>query len=77
MNGFGNCKIDLKMHIKLSGQIQSKLWFAKNLNWGQFKENDEVFVYFPTTKSDQSPKFTSYWHGPYKITKKYQMLRTK
>ena len=50
--------------------IRQKHYHDKKLNWAQFNENDEVYVYFPRTKSGQSPKFTSYWRGPFRIIKK-------
>lgn len=50
--------------------VRQKHYHDKKLNWGQFKENDGVYVYFPSTKSGQSPKFTSYWRGPYRIIRK-------
>ena len=50
--------------------VRQKHYHDRKLNWGQFCVNDVVYVYFPRTKSGQSPKFTSYWRGPFKIIKK-------
>jgi hypothetical protein len=48
-------------------------WQGKNiitrLNWGKFGIHDEVYVYFPRTKTGHSPKFTSYWRGPCQVIK--------
>ena len=50
--------------------LRQKHYHDKTLNWGKFTENDEVYVYFPRRKQGQSPKFTSYWRGPYKVIRK-------
>lgn len=39
----------------------------KRLNWCLFEEGDKVFVFFPTNKPGHSPKFMSFWRGPYEI----------
>ena len=50
--------------------VRQKHYHDKKLNWGKFNKNDDVYVYFPRRKPGQSPKFTSYWRGPYKVIKK-------
>ena len=39
----------------------------QKLSWQKFKKGDQVYVYFPLRKAGLSPKFTSYWRGPYEI----------
>ena len=46
----------------------------RKLNWNEFKEGDNVLVFFPTRRPGQSPKFTSFWRGPFKIIRKYGTL---
>ena len=50
--------------------VRQKHYNDRKLNWSQFCVNDEVYVYFPRRKSVQSPEFTRYWRGPFKIIKK-------
>lgn len=57
--------------------IRQKHYRDKKFNWGQFKETDEVNVYFPRTKSGPSSKFTNYWHGSYRIITKMSNVTFK
>ena len=50
--------------------VRQKHYHDKKLNWRKFDVNDEVYFYFPRTKMGQSPKFTSYWRGPYQVMRK-------
>lgn len=43
----------------------------KTLNWHKFKENENVYVFFPIRKGGCSPKFTCYWRGPFRVLKRY------
>ncbi|CAG2207589.1 unnamed protein product [Mytilus edulis] len=46
---------------------RQKRYHDLKLSWQKFEKNDEVYVYFPVRKSGRSPKFTSFWRGPFKI----------
>ena len=46
---------------------RQKRYHDLKLSWQKFEKDDEVYVYFPVRKSGRSPKFTSFWRGPYKI----------
>ncbi|CAC5410678.1 unnamed protein product [Mytilus coruscus] len=50
---------------------RQKQYHDKHLSWNTFNKNDKVFVFFPVRKLGQSPKFTSYWRGPFKVLKQY------
>ncbi|XP_061176094.1 uncharacterized protein LOC133185046 [Saccostrea echinata] len=39
----------------------------QKMSWQQFKKGDEVYVFFPVRRAGLSPKFTSYWRGPYVV----------
>jgi hypothetical protein len=49
---------------KEHAMTRQKHYHDKRLNW-RFSIHDEVYVYFPRNKTGHSPKFTSYWRGPY------------
>ncbi|CAG2249606.1 unnamed protein product [Mytilus edulis] len=51
--------------------LRQKQYHDKHLSWNKFNKNDKVFVFFPVRKLGQSPKFTSYWRGPFKVLKQY------
>jgi hypothetical protein len=53
--------------------LRQKSLHGQRLNWQTFKPGDEVYVhvFFPRYKPGQSPKFTSFWKGPYKVFKKF------
>jgi hypothetical protein len=36
----------------------------------RFNEGENVYVYFPQRKAGYSPKFTSYWRGPFNVVAK-------
>ena len=51
--------------------LRQKSLHDQKLNWQTFKSGDEVYVFFPRYKPGQSPKFTSFWKGPYKVLRKF------
>ena len=51
--------------------LRQKALHDHKLNWQTFKPGDEVYVFFPRYKPGQSPKFTSFWKGPFKVLKKF------
>ncbi|CAC5396944.1 Transposon Ty3-I Gag-Pol polyprotein,Transposon Ty3-G Gag-Pol polyprotein [Mytilus coruscus] len=46
---------------------RQKRYHDLKLSWQKFEKDDEVYVYFPVRKSGRSPKFTSFWRGPFTI----------
>ncbi|XP_062579619.1 uncharacterized protein LOC134241607 [Saccostrea cucullata] len=59
----------VRENIKAS-MIRQKRYHDQKLSWQQFKKGDEVYVFFPVRKAGLSPKFTSYWRGPYEVIDK-------
>jgi hypothetical protein len=53
-----------------TAMMRQKRYHDQKLSWQQFKPDDNVYVYFPLRKVGRSPKFTSYWQGPFKIIDK-------
>ena len=53
-----------------TAMMRQKRYHDQKLSWQQFKPDDHVYVYFPLRKVGRSPKFTSYWQGPFKIIDK-------
>lgn len=49
---------------------RQKRYHDAKVNWQCFAKNDKVYVFFPQRKASHSPKFTSYWRGPYTIVGK-------
>ena len=47
-----------------------KTYHDHQMSWQQFKPTDLVYVYCPQKKVACTPKFTSYWRGPFQITGK-------
>jgi hypothetical protein len=39
-------------------------------SWERFEANDIVYVFFPQKKKRCTPKFTSFWRGPFNILEK-------
>ncbi|XP_078319793.1 uncharacterized protein LOC144621076 [Crassostrea virginica] len=50
--------------------LRQKWYHDRKLNWKSFKKGDKVYVYFPKRKAGTSPKFSSYWQGPFEIIEK-------
>ena len=50
--------------------LRQKKYHDQKLSWEQFSKGDKVLVYFPIRKPGRSPKFTSYWRGPFLVLKK-------
>ncbi|CAG2218208.1 unnamed protein product [Mytilus edulis] len=51
--------------------VRQKKYYDKQLNWCKFRKDDQVYVFFPIRKAGHSPKFTSYWRGPFRVLKEY------
>ncbi|CAG2224593.1 unnamed protein product [Mytilus edulis] len=51
--------------------VRQKKYYDKQLNWSKFRKDDQVYVFFPIRKAGHSPKFTSYWRGPFRVLKEY------
>ena len=54
--------------------VRQKHYHDRKLKWHQFAMGEEVYVFFPNRKLGTSPKFTSYWRGPYQVIKKMSDL---
>lgn len=50
--------------------FRQKHYHDMKMSYEKFKEGENVYVYFPQRKVGCSPKFTSYWRGPFKILTK-------
>ena len=50
--------------------LRQKKYHDQKLSWEQFSKGDKVLVFFPIRKPGRSPKFTSYWRGPFSVLKK-------
>ena len=50
--------------------LRQKTYHDHKMSWQQFKPTDLVYVYFPQKKVGCTPKFTSFWRGPFQITRK-------
>ena len=50
--------------------MRQKSLHDRKLSWQTFKAGDQVYVYFPRTLPGRSPKFTSFWRGPYTVVEK-------
>jgi transposase InsO family protein len=58
--------------------IQRQKWYHdRKLNWQSFESGDQVYVYFPKRRIGTSPKFSSYWHGPFTIIEKCSSVTYK
>ncbi|CAC5398518.1 unnamed protein product [Mytilus coruscus] len=51
--------------------LRQKKYHDKQLNWSKVRKGDQVYVFFPIRKAGNSPKFTSYWRGPFRELKDY------
>lgn len=50
--------------------FRQKHYHDMKMSYEKFKEGENVYVYFLQRKVGCSPKFTSYWRGPFKILTK-------
>ena len=50
--------------------LRQKHYHDRKLHWESFLPGDQVYVYFPRTQVGKSPKFTQYWHGPFRVKQK-------
>ena len=50
--------------------LRQKSLYDQRVTWRSFKNDDEVYVFFPRHKVGQSPKLTSFWRGPFKVIEK-------
>lgn len=50
--------------------FRQKHYHGMKMFYKKFKEGENVYVYFTQRKVGCSPKFTSYWRGPFKILTK-------
>lgn len=60
-----------------TAMVRQKRYHDQKLSWQKFKPDDQVYVYFPIRKVGRSPKFTSYWQGPFKVLRKLTDLTYK
>ena len=47
--------------------MRQKTYHDKRASWERFEANDIVYVFFPQKKKGCTPKFTSFWRGPFSI----------
>lgn len=47
--------------------LRQKTYHDKRASWERFEANDIVYVFFPQKKKGCTPKFTSFWRGPFNI----------
>ena len=47
--------------------LQQKTYHDKRASWERFEANDIVYVFFLQKKKGCTPKFTSFWRGPFNI----------
>ena len=50
--------------------VRQKHYHDRKLHWEGYTPGDRICVYFPRTHKGKSPKFTTYWNGPYTVKKK-------
>ena len=49
---------------------RQKRYHDRKLSYEAFEPGDSVYIFFPVRKSGCSSKLTSYWRGPFKVSKK-------
>ena len=49
--------------------LRQKRYHDTRARYQKLKPNDVVWVYFPTVRAGTSPKLTTFWRGPYTITR--------
>ena len=59
-----NAHRHVRIHTEQS-MVRQKHYHDRKLHWKTFSTGDRVCVYFPRTKPGKSPKFTTFWNGPY------------
>ena len=50
--------------------LRQKHYHDMKMSYERFNRGEDVYVYFPQRKAGCSPKFTSYWRGPFKVVAK-------
>lgn len=60
-----------------TARVRQKKYHDHNVSWQILEPDSQVYVLFPIRKAVQSPKFTSYWRGPYKVLSKLTDLTYK
>ena len=60
-----------------TAMVRQKKYHDQKLSWQKFVPGCQVYVFFPIRKAGRSPKFTSYWRGPYKVLSKMTDLTYK
>lgn len=60
-----------------TAMVRQKRYHDQKLSWQKFKPDNQGYVYFPIRKVGRSPKFTSYWQGPFKVLRKLTDLTYK
>ena len=63
-------------HKFVNGHVQGEMkrqkrYHDSKLGWMKFIKGDRVYVFFSQRKAGTSSKFTSYWRGPFDITRKF------
>ena len=61
-----NAHRHVRIHTEQS-MVRQKHYHDRKLHWKTFSKGDRVCVYFPRTKPGKSPKFTTFWNGPYTV----------
>lgn len=60
-----------------TAMVRQKKYHDHKLSWQIIEPGSQIYVFFPIRKAGQSPKFTSYWRGPYKVLSKLTDLTYK
>ena len=60
--------VDSHVHGEMKRQ---KRYHDSKLSWMSFDKGNKVYVFFPQRKVGTSSKLTSYWRGPFDITRKF------
>ncbi|KAK3093316.1 hypothetical protein FSP39_013979 [Pinctada imbricata] len=64
-----NAHSHVRLHTAQSMQRQ-KHYYDRKLHWEKYSSGDKVCVFFPRVQQGKSPKFTSYWKGPFTVKQK-------
>jgi hypothetical protein len=51
----------------LGSMLRQKTYHDRKSCWERFQVGDIVYVFFPKHKIGCSPKFTSFWRGPFTV----------
>ena len=60
-------------HVRVNteqGMARQKHYHDRKLHWETYSPGDRVCVYFPRVQQGKSPKFTTFWNGPFTVKKK-------